>query len=361
MKKRIFKKVTAGIILILVVSLLAACGKEAQPNNTSPVQSQQPQQSQKPTEGGTKEPAKTKVLKLADDGHADMPIGIGLAAMAEEVEKLSNGTLKIDIYHNAQLGQEGDVLDGIKMGSIDMMKANGGNMAGHVNELNAFTLPFIFRDQEHSWNVFNGAPGQLIKDSAEAKGFKVLTFYEEGARHIYSNKGFVKTPGDLKGLKIRIMGAASIQDGFKALNASPVPMAFGEVYNGLSQGTIEAAENSFPSIYGGKFHEVAKYVTETGHLRIPALIIIGMNQWNDLTDSEKEILQKAADLSREVEIEAFNRIEKENIEMIKAEGGEVYMMSNEERQEFAKLVTPVYEKYKESLGAELIDGIINTK
>ena len=313
------------------------------------------------TEAAATGATEVKVFKLADDGLPDMPVGVGLRKLAEEVEKRSNGAMKIEIYFNAQLGQEQEVLDNIKFGTIDMMKANCGNMAGHVPSMNAFTLPFIFTDTEHSWRVFNGPVGDMVKAEAETKGYKILTFFEEGARNIYSRKGFVNTPADLKGLKIRIMGAASIQDGFKALGASPTPMSFGEVYTGLSQGVIDAAENAMPSINGLKFYEVAPYVTETAHLRIPAAILMGVNQWNTLSKAEQQIFIDSANVAREYQRAAFDALEKSSLEQVLAKGGKYQALTAAQRIAFSNLVEPVYEKYKAVLGADLIDGIMKAR
>jgi tripartite ATP-independent transporter DctP family solute receptor len=310
------------------------------------------------TEGATVKPAEVRVFKLADDGLPDMPVGVGLRKLAEEVEKRSNGAMKIEIYFNAQLGQEQEVLDNIKFGTIDMMKANCGNMAGHVPTMNAFTLPFIFTDEAHSWRVFNGPVGDIVKKEAETKGYKILTFFEEGARNIYSRKGFVQTPKDLAGLKIRIMGAASIQDGFKALSASPTPMSFGEVYTGLSQGVIDAAENAMPSINGLKFYEVAPFVTETAHLRIPAAILMGVNQWNSLTKEQQQIFVDSANVAREFQRAAFQTLEQESLKQILAKGGKYQSLTAEQRLVFSQMVAPVYEKYKGVLGKDIIEGIL---
>ena len=302
-----------------------------------------------------------KVFKLANDNLADLPVGIGLTRLAEEVEKRSNGKMKIEIYFNAQLGQEPEVLDNILLGSIDMMKANAGNMAGHVQSLNAFTIPFIFADEDHAWRVFNGPVGDIVKRDAEKTGYKILTFFEEGARSICSRKGFVSTPDDMLGLKIRIMGAPSIQDGFKQLKSSPTPMAYGEVYTGLSQGVIDAAENPLSAIEGQKFYEVAPYVTETEHLRIPAVILIGMKQWNSLTEAEQQIFMDSADAAREFQRPEAVKLEKASIDQIVAKGGKFKPLTAEERSAFAEQMAPVYEKYKSILGAEVIDGILNAR
>jgi len=312
-------------------------------------------------EGAQEKEDAVKVFKLADDGLPDMPVGIGLRKLAEEVEKNSDGKMKIEIYFNAQLGHEQEVLDNIKLGTIDMMKANAGNMAGHVQSLNAFTLPFIFADEAHSWRVFNGPVGDMIKKDAAAKGYKILTFFEEGARHIYSREGFVKTPKDMEGLKIRIMGAESIQDGFNQLGASPTPMSFGEVYTGLSQGIIDAAEGSLPSIDGLKFYEVAPYISETAHLRIPAVILMGMDQWNRLDADEQKIFMDAADVAREYQRGEFSKLEKNSLEQIKEKGGKFQPLTSAERTKFADLVAPVYEKYKSKLGEDVIQGILDAR
>ncbi len=334
------KALVLFVALGLIAALIAGCGS---------------------TQTKSPDAAKTvKVFKLANDGAPDHPIAQGLAMFADEVGKASKGNLKIDVFNNGQLGQEKDAVEGVKLGTIQLTKANCGNITGYVKELNAFTLPFIFRDMDHNWKVLNGPIGDSIRQKFEANGFKLLCFLEEGARYVYSSK-LVNTPDDFKGMKIRTMAAASIQDGFKALGASPTPMNTGEVYSALEQGVIDAAENNLGVIYSMKHFEVAKKISDTAHLRIPSALIMSMKEWNKLSPEEQKMFQDAANKASEWEKKKYTEDEKGFKEKLLAAGVQFNTIDDATRAKFIKLCEPVFEQYKGILGKELIEGIINTK
>lgn len=346
------------LTIIMLAALVSGCGQSSAP--AAPAESKKAEEKKSEAPASAPAPQK-KVFKIGHGNAADYPVSEALAVFAEEVKKLSNGVLEVQVFNDGQLGQEKDCIEGVKLGTMEMARVNSGNMASFVNELNAFTIPFIFRDQDHYWKVLNGPIGESFKKKFEQNGFKLLTFYDEGARYAYHRTKFIMTPADMKSVKIRTMGAASIQDGFKALGASPTPMNFGEVYTALQQGVIDAAENNYASIYTSKQYEPAKFITDTAHLRIPGVLILSMKVWDKMSAQEKEIFQKAADNSRVWEIKRFTDKEEEFLDKCIKGGAQFKKITNEARQEFAKACEPVFEKYKASLGKELIEGIINTK
>lgn len=360
------KKTALLLAAALAVSALAGCSSGGKKETAAPAASEAKTEASGGAEAGDKKedsaPSGEKVvLRIGHGNTADYPVSEALAVFAEKVDEYSQGTIEVQVFNDGQLGEEKDCIEGVKLGTMEMARVNCGNMASFINELNAFSLPFIFRDQDHYWNVLNGEVGTFFKDKFEASGYKLLTFYDEGARYIYNKDGFVTKPEDLDGVKIRTMGAQFIQDGFKALGASATPMNFGEVYTSLQQGVIDAAENNYASLYTSKQYEVAPYLTDTAHLRIPGVLIMNLKLWNGLSDQQKEILQKAADESCDYCTVRFTEKEEEFRQMIIDDGAQFQALTSEERDAFSQLCQPVFEQYKDIVGSGIVEKIIETK
>jgi tripartite ATP-independent transporter DctP family solute receptor len=305
--------------------------------------------------------AKPIVLRIGHGNSADYPVSEALAVFADKVEAYSNGSIDVQVFNDGALGQERDCIEGVNLGTMEMARVNCGNMASFVSELNAFSIPFIFRSQEHYWNVLNGEVGDFFVKRFQEKGYKLLCWYDEGARNIYNKEKFIETPEDLKGLKIRTMGAQSIQDGFKALGASPTPMNFGEVYTSLQQGVIDAAENNYASIFTSKQYEVAPYLTDTAHLRIPGVLIMNLKLYKSFTTEQQEIIQKAANESRDWEIERFTTKEEDFKKQIIEDGAKFKALTEDQHAEMAELCAPVFDKYDKIIGQDIVKMIIKTK
>ena len=243
------------------------------------------------SDSGSSEPV---VLKL---GHV-LP-GTEIHAQAaekfkEEVEKATDGQLKIEIYGDGTLGKDKDLLEGLKVGTADLWLGGAGVLSGASDTAKIFTVPFLFDSQEHFESVYNGEVGQEISDSIlEESGYKVLSYWTRGARWLTVNKE-VNTPEDLAGLKVRVPDSPVFVKSFEQLGAAPTPMDFGEVFTSLQQGVIDGQENPLSLIYNSKFNEVVDYLIKTEHVREPITLVIGESAYNKLTPELQEKLFAAA-------------------------------------------------------------------
>ncbi|WP_261131602.1 TRAP transporter substrate-binding protein [Bacillus sp. Marseille-Q3570] len=213
---------------------------------------------------------------------------------AAEVEELTDGEVKVEIYGDGTLGDDKDLLEGLKVGSADIWVGGAGVLSGSSDTAKIFTVPFMFEDQEHFENVYNGEVGQEISDKInEESGYKVVSYWTRGPRWLTVDKE-VNTPEDLKGMKIRVPDSPVFVNSWKKLGASPTPMDFGEVFTSLQQGVINGQENPLSLIYNSKFNEVVDYLVKTEHVREPIAVVVSDQKFQSLSKEHQEALLEAA-------------------------------------------------------------------
>ena len=247
-----------------------------------------------------------RVLKLAHGLESTHPVHLGMIRMKEIAEKLSGGTLSIDRYSGGALGSEIKCTEQVRNGSLDMAKNSSSPLSVHVPELGALAMPYLFRDSEHYWKVLDSQIGKNLLKAMEKKGFVGLCFYDAGARSFYTVKKPVEKPGDLVGLKIRVMNSRSDIALMKAFGAAPTVISAGETYTSLAQGVVDGAENNIPTYLAGAHFEVAKFFTLDEHTRIPDVLFISAQTWRSLSEKEREILQRAAEESSKYQRRLWN-------------------------------------------------------
>ncbi|PLS17345.1 C4-dicarboxylate ABC transporter [Bacillus sp. M6-12] len=213
---------------------------------------------------------------------------------AKEVEEKSAGKLKIEIFGDGTLGDDKDLLEGLKVGTADIWAGGAGVLSSASETANIFTVPFMFENQDHFNKVFDGEVGKDISDKIlEESQYKVLSYWTRGARWLTVNKE-VKTPEDLKGLKVRVPDSPMFVKSFEQLGASPTPMAFGEVFTSMQQGVIDGQENPLSLIYNSKFNEVVDYLVKTEHVREPIAVVISGSKFDSLSPELQKVLEDAA-------------------------------------------------------------------
>ena len=217
-----------------------------------------------------------------------------------------------------------------------------------------FDMPFLFKDRKHAFAALDTVGMDLAK-ALEPKGLKMLGYMENGIRHMTNNVREVKTPADMKGLKMRVMNNKVYIEMMKSLGASPTPMAFSELYSALQQGTIDGQENPSAHIYTKRFFEVQRYASLTGHAYAPEPMLISMATWKKLTPQQQAVIQQAAN-----EAIAWQRklAEKEDLEFwnkIKATGK--MKVTTVDRRLFIEATKDVYKKLAPTVGQANIDRV----
>ncbi len=286
---------------------------------------------------------KQKTLKLAHGLDPAHPVHKGMVFMAERLEEKSGGQLKISIYPSGQLGSEQQCVELLQIGSLAITKVSAAVMESFTDNFQVLGLPYIFRSREHSFHVLDGEIGKELLSSTEKYNVRGLCFYDAGARSFYTIDKSIKTPGDLKGLKIRVMKSQTSMNMVKKMGGAPTPISWGELYTALQSGVVDGAENNPPSLYSSRHYEVCKNYTLNEHTRVPDVVIISTVVWNTLTEQEKRWIQEAADESVVAQRKYWEEAEKEAIEKVQKAGVKV---TYPDKSLFAQKVGEIIQSYE---------------
>lgn len=331
MKKRVL-----GLMLVaaMSVSVLAGCSSKSSGDSNNSASSADEKAS-------TTTNQKTITLRLANN-HADSyPTSVACDEFAKLVSEKSDGRIKVETYHGAVLGEEKSVIEQVQVGGIDFARVSVSPLAEFDEQLNSLQLPYIYRSKEHMWNVLNSEVGDslLASEGMLSKGIIGLNWFDGGSRNFYNSKKEVKTPDDLKGLKIRVQESSLMMGLVSALGADPTPMAFADVYSALQTGVIDGAENNWPSYISTSHYEVAKYITVDEHTRVPEMIIASKKTMESLSKEDQEIIMAAAKESTDIQRELWDSYEKDSEQAAIDSGATVTYLSDEEKSLFKDAVS----------------------
>ena len=202
---------------------------------------------------------------------------------ARLVKERSKGMLEVQVYPSSQLGNDSTVLGAVRGGTIDMMMAGSGNFSGLSSKFEVLDIPFLFRNPAHAYQTVDGEVGQGLMKSLDAHGLTQLAFWEVGFRSITTKNRPVRTPEDVKGLKIRTMPNPIHIQAWKMLGSNPVPMPLGELYGALESGAVDAQEHPVDITYASKFYEVQKHLTLTRHAFTAMPVVFSKRKFDALS------------------------------------------------------------------------------
>src|SRR4026209_1565131 len=291
--------------------------------------------------------AQQKIVLKATDVH---PIGYptveAVVQMGKKLEAATNGRLSIQMFPSMQLGGEKEMIEQAQVGALAIARISVGPMGPIVPELNVFNLPFMFRDDAHMEKVIDGPIGdELLKKLSDhpTAGLIGLCWMNAGTRNVYNSKKPIKSIGDLKGLKIRMMGNPVFVDTMNALGGNGVAMGFDQLVNAMQTGVVDGAKNNYPTYESGQHFRYAKYYSRTGHLMIPEILVYSKKSWETLSKDDQALLTK---VSREAQLEQrklWYEREEESLKKIKEAGAQVNDVAD--RKPFQAAVKPVWDKY----------------
>jgi tripartite ATP-independent transporter DctP family solute receptor len=302
--------------------------------------------------------AQEYTLKYATSLGEDSAYYKGAVALAEAADELSDGRLKIEIYANAQLGTDRDMIEGMQLGSIDLASPSTGAMGAVVPAATVLDLPYIFDDYEHAYRVLDGPISEELYKLFDGVGFHPLGYWEIGFRNLTNNVRPVTTPADVEGLKLRTLPSEIHQKAWSLVGAQPQAMDWTEVYNALDTGVVDGQENPFNIILLGKLHEVQKYLSVTRHIYGAAPTSVSDITWNKLPPDLQEVLEEAVARSVVVQRQAASGDEEAQLQQIKDFGMEV--VEEPDRAAFRDAMEPAWDLYVERFGEQgqaLIDAI----
>lgn len=300
--------------------------------------------------------AENTVLRLAHTLDATHPVHLGMAHMGERLEALSNGTMQLKIYSSGQLGSERETLELLQLGMLDLTKVASSVVENFVPAMGVYSLPYLFRDQQHYWQVFGGDIGRDILLQGEPYLVRGLAYYDAGFRSFYTTDKAINEPADLDGQKIRVMRSNVSIQSINMLGGNATPMAYGELYTSLQQGIVDGAENNPPNFYQSKHFEVCKYYILDEHSAPPDVLLIGTHTWNKLTEEQRAWIVQAVEESVAYQRQLWDEATTEALEQVANAGIEVIYP---DKEPFRQAVAPLYESLEGTEIGEWADKIMN--
>lgn len=335
-------------VFLVIMTLLSGCSSQAtKPQNSNGTQPAQP---------GTVAPSNQAsqpqfVAKLGHVGAPDHIFEIGAKKFSELVLQKTNGQVRIDTYPGGQLGGDRDMFEGLQMGTIEF--AIEGPIDSFLPITSVVNLPYLFKNSDHVYKFLDGPLGKQVFSGLEKMGIHHLAEMENGWRLITSNKP-INSLADLKGMKIRVPESPVFRDTFTALGASPVPIAFTELYSALQQGVVDGQENPIFHIMTQRFYEVQKYTALTRHIYMNAPLLVSMKFWQKLTPEQQKAIEEAAVEATQYQRQVAQMKESELLEQLKSKGVKI---TQPDLEPFRQAVKPVQEAWGKQHGQDLLQQI----
>jgi len=266
----------------------------------------------------------------------------------EEVATLTKGAVKVEVYHNTQLGDAVANVQSVRNGTIGFTTVSASNLNQVVPAMDMYSLPFLFKNEQHFWWFLAQPEAAALAKQMEDKGIKIIGYIDSGSRNFFTSKP-VRTPDDLKGQKIRVMASPVMVSTMKALGATGVPVAWAELYTALQTGVVDGAENNHPSVVAKKFYEVSKYYTLDEHMRIPDVIAMSMRLWNQLKPDQQQAVLEAGARTQAYMRGAWKISEVKDLQQLKSNFTEII---TPDKAPFVKAVSGLVQEEGKRLGVE---------
>lgn len=281
------------------------------------------------------------------------PYAIAAHEFAKALEKVAPGEFEVKFFPNRQLGDEKEMLEGLSFGMLDAAIITNAVIANIEPSFQLNDMPFLYANEQQAYDVLDGPIGQELMKKLEAKNIIGLGWAEGGFRHMLNNAKPVKAPDDVKGVKYRVMQNPVFVEMFNALGGNAVPMAWGEVYTAVQQGTIDGLEIPVAVVAANKYPEVVKYLSLTKHTYSAIGVLLSKKTFDSLSPELQAKVREAGKLAIDAQREQSQANTQEIIASIKAAGMQVNEVSDPAA--FRKLVKPVYDQFKPKIGEELFE------
>lgn len=297
-------------------------------------------------------------LRLGHITSATSIAGQGAQAFAKAAKEISNGAVEIEVFPNSQLGGELEMLSQIRLGTLDIAMSGSGIVAAIEPSFSITELPFIWKNRDTAWATLTGPIGSGLLASLESKGIKGLSWGVWDFRGFLMNGTAINTPADMKGKKIRIIENPLYVRTLQALGASPVPMAWPEVYTGLQQRTIDGVETNYHGMADAKLYEVAKDLAVTDHIFTATLYMMNLNKFKSLSPAHQDVVLKAARVAGETMRAGAAKANEDAIALMEKSGVKV---TRPDRIPFEKATEPVIKYFSTIVGPKLVQDVIDSQ
>ncbi len=303
------------------------------------------------------------VFKFSHGEPADSTMGKSADFFAATLAKRSNGRIKVDVFPAGQLAGGGDVrleLERVQLGVIDITSSAGTLYFTTFDpRFNIVQLPYLFRDDAAYLRYIRSAPSaQAMLTAVEKQGFKALTFWPRPYRQLTNSKRSIRTPADMKGLKVRLPPVEILIDSFSAFGASPVAMAYAELYTAMQNGTVDGQDNAVEAMWSSKFFEVQKFLTRIDYARDALMPSMNKRKFDALApDLQKAVIDSAVDAAA-FRLEYDRSNEQRFQKLLVEKGVQVTVLTSAEKEAFKVASRPVYDKWSGKLGKSFFDQVV---
>ncbi len=286
------------------------------------------------------------------------PKGQAAERFAKLVAEKTNGKVKVEVFPNGVLYAEGEEVNALIRGEIQMIAPAYSNMTELLPEWLILDLPYIFKDDEHVEAVLNGEIGDALLSQLKKHNIKGITFWSNGFKQMMSNRGPLKAPADFLGQRFRIMPSKALEDQFHELGVKTSALAFNQVYRNLENGYLDGIENTISNIYSKRFYKVQKYMTISNHGYLGYSVMMNQEFWDSLPKDLQKDIEEAMDETTDWLYTESQEINNGQLNMIKTTSDIlIHELSDEERENWIDFFKPLYEEYGEKYGKRWINEI----
>ncbi|WP_024955309.1 TRAP transporter substrate-binding protein [Sulfurospirillum arcachonense] len=298
-------------------------------------------------------------IKFSHVVSANTPKGKAADYFAKRVKELTEGRVEVKVFPSSQLYTDKAVMKALKIGNVQMAAPSFSKFTSLVPQLQIFDLPFLFKDVNHVHAAMDGEVGKAMKDLVTKKGFVALSYWDNGFKHLSSNKKALIEPKDAAGQKFRIMSSKVIEAQFLAVKANPQVLPFSEVYSALQQGVVDAAENPLSNFYTKKFYEVQTDLTLSSHGYLGYLVVMSKKFWKKLPADLKPKIMQAMDEATAMNRKLAAELEASYLAKIKAYADKtgklkIHTLSDAQKEAWRKVTAVVYPDFYKVIGEDLI-------
>jgi len=350
--KKLLSTILSGVMM---VSLLAGCGNSGSGTNTGSSTNPGASTSNSQAAGNA-----TTILQL---GHVNPStdtdnLQYTCLAFAKKLEDLSGGTIQVKISGDSQLGTDREMIEGMQMGTVDMVLCMNSSLGAFISKFQVFDLPYMFENRNQVYGVFddNELMGPLKEQLYNETGIVMLGMVDNGFRNCLNNIKPINNIDDIKGLKLRLPENAVWSACFTAFGASPTTMAFSEVYTACQQGTVDGFELPIASTYSGSYWEVCKYYSLTEHLFTALDLCMSGMTWDSFTEEQQRWIQESADYAVAQNRDYIQQVEDGWLTEI---GEHMEVNTCADKSALISAAQGVYADYADEIGQELLESVMD--
>lgn len=298
-------------------------------------------------------------LRASHNAKATEPYDLGLTEFKKKVEELTGGSVTVDVFSDAQLGDEADILKSLRNGSVAVSTVANAVMAAYDDKLHVFDLPFIWSSPQDMYEAVDGPAGESFREPLYDKGYVLLGYFYAGERNILNNQKPINTLADLAGMKIRVQTSQVSVDAWQAFGANPTPIPYAELYTSLKTHVVNGAEAANTNYEAQKFYEVAPYWSVVGWQYLVAPLVMSRKVYDEMAPDQQKAVMEAAKIAVAAERKAYEVSDAAALEKLKKIP--TVKINFPDKGPWIEASKPVWKKWEDVVGKDRLEQTIKTK